>query len=152
MTVKIRTLDDLGSTYEITKNTEIVKETNQTLSHFILKVDDKDLSFIINIDGKAKYKMSILEMYEDGLTREMDWFPWLQTYDDTNDIYVLIFEPKEPIKFQNLSIVLVPANTTSYSYTAGFVEDTSTVEKDTAEIKEIVKKQLAYLEVGLRRK
>ena len=148
----LRTLDDLTGSYEITKNTEIVKETDQTLSHFILKVNDKNTSFIINIDGLAKFKMSIAEMYQDGLTREMDWFPWLQTYDDTNDIYVLIFEPKEPLKFNSLSIVLVPSTTMSYSYTAGFVEDIVDIGRDLWEIKTTLKKILGRLETGSKGK
>ena len=120
--MRIRTLDDLGTTYDITKNTEIVNERDETLSHFILKVNDKDASFIIDIDGIAKYKMSIAEMYEDGLTRKMQWFPWIQTYDDTNDIYVLVFEPDIPLKFHSLKIILIPSKAMSYSYTCGLVE------------------------------
>lgn len=150
MSKTLRNLDDLTGTYDISKNTKIVDERDQTLSHFILKVNDKDTSFIINIDGQAKYKMSIVEMYEDGLTRKMKWFPWLQTYDDTNDIYVVVFEPEEPVKFKHLSIILVPSKVMSYSYTAGFVEEVFNQEELTAETQRILEAQTRQIATGIQ--
>ncbi len=146
--IAIRIQNNLSSVYQASENTAIVSANNKTLSHFILKVDDKDASFIINIDGIAKYKMSIAEMYEDGLTREMDWFPWIQTYDDTDDIYVLVFEPREPIHFNRLSIVLVPAKTTSYSYTIGYVDNVVDYGKELGDVKRLLQNILSELRVS----
>ena len=116
MSVTIRTLGDLSVSKEISKNTTIVKETDQTLSSFILKLNSKYTSFLIDINGIMRIKFTPEEMYQNGFTREMRWLPWLQTYDDTNDIYVIVFEPYEALDFKNLNITLYPSGTVSYSY------------------------------------
>lgn len=121
----IRTIGDLTTQYKANKATTIVDETNQTLSNLILKVSDKDTIYKINIDGQAKYVRTPSKLYGDGLTSRMKWFPWIHTYDDTDDIYVVIFEPDMPVKFKKLTITVVPKVEITYSFMVGIVKDVS---------------------------
>lgn len=145
----LRTIDDLSTTYEASKNKKILSEKDKTLSHFILKVDSSNAGYIITIkkeDSVAKFKMTIAEMYENGLTTPSKWFPYLLTYDDTNNIYLVVFEPEEPVEFDFLDIILVPSGTVSYSYTAGFIEDAEKVRL--SDVKETLDRILSFLKVG----
>ena len=116
MTLKVRTLGDLSQTFSTSEGKTIVKETDETFYSFILKTNSKDLVFTLDIDGVVKYRFSIEDMYDYGLTRFMRWMPWLQTYDPTNDIYVVVFEPVNPIDFSSLKLTMTPSGNTEYSY------------------------------------
>jgi len=126
MNTKMRTIGDLNTEYKTTKTTTIVDETGeQNLSNLILKVSNKDTIYKINIDGQAQFVRTPAKLYGDGLTRRMKWFTWLLTYDDTNDVYVIIFEPDIPLKFKKLTVTLVPPAGTeiTYSFAVGIIKE-----------------------------
>ncbi len=117
-------IGDLNSDLTTSEKKEIINEQNKTLSHFIIKVDDKDASVVINIDNVIRWNITSIEkMYDDGLVLPMYQRPYLLTYDTTNNVYVLIFEPREVIPFKKFSVSIIPSGSNmTYSYEGLFLK------------------------------
>lgn len=144
---------DLGLNLEAKESREIVTEKNKTLSYFIIKVDDENTGILIDIDGIAKFNLNIKTMYDEGLTTPLKHRPYLLTYDDTLNVYVVVFEPEIPIGFSELHISIVPApsTTVTYAYEVGFVEDLERLDEKLENVSTLLERILAELRLGAKR-
>ena len=107
----------LDTVLNATGSKEILKEQNETISHFILKVNDDTIGINIDLDHKVIFKIkSISDMVDMGMTKRTKWSPYVYTYDPTNSIYILMWEPDIPMSFSELTITANGASGSKFSY------------------------------------
>lgn len=121
----------LNTDLSATGRKQILKEQNKTISHFILKINDDTIRITIDMDHNVMFNIkSISDMVDMGLTKKTEWSPYVYTYDPTDSIYILMWEPQIPISFKELIITAhAPSgNSFSYSFEALFLKNVVDVD------------------------
>lgn len=107
--------------HETNKKEELAVLPEKPINFFIIQVDDPDTVVRMDSKGESLFELSFADVLERGMTIPLRWFPYILTYDDTEGIYVMVYEPPIPVYINNLRIYLIPpeGKTITYWYFIG---------------------------------
>lgn len=108
---------DALSEDSVNERREVLNLTDETFLYLFLRVSNANTGVQININNKIKYHYkTITDLYNLGITHHSRYSPFLLTYDVVSGVFVIAWEPIDPIEFESFSLTLIPPSGTTITY------------------------------------